>query len=122
MGQQATWLDFLGEFDFEIAYRPGARNRNTCTLCRRSWRTCVFYRGGVDFENLETRATEVVETPAVVGPMKATGAWSPSGLVSARAIDTKLVVVYEWHVDSEDPLPWCDVRYHSEATKEYWAQ
>ena len=64
----------------------------------------------------------MVETPAIVGPINATGAWTPSELVSAQAIDTELAVVYEWHVDSEDSLPWCDVRDHSEATKKYWAQ
>ena len=34
VGQQARWLDFLGEFDFGIAYRPGSRHTNADALSR----------------------------------------------------------------------------------------
>ena len=42
VGQQARWFDFLGEFDFEIIYRPGARHRTADALSRRRCRTCTF--------------------------------------------------------------------------------
>ena len=32
VGQRVRLLDFLGEFDFEIAYRPGARQKCACVV------------------------------------------------------------------------------------------
>lgn len=41
-GQHPRWLHFLGDFDFEIAYRPEARHKNPNVLSSRSCRTCVL--------------------------------------------------------------------------------
>ena len=69
VGQQAKWLDFLCEFDFEIMYRPGARSSNADALSRRRCRTCTFCQRGTDEGEVETRVTEVVETQSAVGPV-----------------------------------------------------
>ena len=75
VGQQARWLDFLGEFDFEIIYRPGARHRNADALSRRRCRTCTFCQSGVDGGKVKTRVTGVVETTSAGGPVSEV--WNP---------------------------------------------
>ena len=75
VGQQARWLDFLGEFDFEIAYRPGYRNRNADALSRRSCRARVFCRGDPPYEGLENRAAVVMGTPTAAKSMKTHETW-----------------------------------------------
>ena len=35
VGQQARWLDLIGEFDFQIIHRPGVQHRNSDALSRR---------------------------------------------------------------------------------------
>ena len=73
VGQHARWLDFLGEFDFEIIYKPGSRHRNADVLFRRCCRTCVFCRGGSLNGDSENRAAEVVVTPAAAESMQTPG-------------------------------------------------
>ena len=61
--QQTRWLDLLGEFDFDVEYRPGYMHGNADALSRRSCRSCLFYR--------EPRETECMA--ASRRPMSRTG-------------------------------------------------
>ena len=118
MEQQATWLDFLGEFDFEIMYRPGARHRNADALSPRRCRTSTFCQRGIDEEEVETRVTVVLETRV------------PSfqflrfGTLSNWRLHKPKIRSWPWSmvgVQSRN-LPWCDVIDQGQVTKEYCAQ
>ena len=122
VGQQARWLDFLGEFDFEIVYRLESRHWNADALSRRSCRTCVFNRGDPSLENLEYRVAEVIRTPVVAETVDTHDTWALAKLSKAQAVDPELAVVYGWRADSEYPPPWSEVIENSDATKAYWAQ
>ena len=87
MGQQARRLDFLGEFDFEIAYRPGIRHRNADALSRRSCRTSVFCRGDPSSDILENTAAEVIRTPVVRQTVDTHDTWAQAELTKEQAAD-----------------------------------
>ena len=40
IGQQARWLDILGEFDFSVVHRPGRAHQNADAMSRRPCRQC----------------------------------------------------------------------------------
>ena len=93
VGQQASRLDFLGEFDFEIVYRPVSRHRNADALSQRSGRTCVFCRRGLPNRDLENRTAEVVVTPAAAKSVQTPGDWTPAELAKAQAVDPELTLI-----------------------------
>ena len=68
VGQQARWLDFIGQFDFEITYRPVTRHKNVNALTSRRYRTCALCQSGVDDGKVEARVNKVVETRALLAP------------------------------------------------------
>ena len=101
--QQARWLDFLGEFDFEIIYRPGARHRKADALFRRRCRTCTVCQSGVDGGEVEDKVTGVVETPSAGSTVSEV--WKPIELAAAQATDPELAVVHGWRTESEELPP-----------------
>ena len=96
IGQQARWLNFLGEFDFSIEHRSGGRLGNADALCRRSCRSCVYckYTTGLGCSAVgsEKTAQEETEAPDEQGE----DAWSPAKLRYSQMKDPNLRPVIEW--------------------------
>ena len=94
VGQQARWLDVLGEFDFAIEYRPGPRHGNADALSRRNCRSCVFCRS---HEGLSCLVVQAGDAPV--------DAWSPESLSQAQRKDDELCKVWELRAASNMARP-----------------
>ena len=54
VGQQARWLDLLGEFNFVVDYRPGYKYGDADAFSRRRSRSCLFCRQPRETECMAT--------------------------------------------------------------------
>ena len=122
IGQQARWLDLLGEYDFQIEFRAGSKHQNADALSRRNCRSCVFCGGSRKLECFWTCATGVGAVPEAVHEPDPADPWSPEALRRARAEDHELRDIVSWRTGSDIARPWSNVVGRGEATKEYWSQ
>ena len=95
IGQQARWLDVIGEFDFEIEHRPGRSHGNADAMSRKPCRQCG--------SGLAEQAEPVSEQDAKICTIHMaapeedpTHPWSPQSIATATAEDPELRVVLEW--------------------------
>ena len=88
IGQQARWLDLLGEYNFQIEYRAGSKHQNADALSRRSCRSCAFCSKAPAVECLRTCATEADLAPEMVSGPSPVDPWSPDALRQAQAVDS----------------------------------
>ena len=113
IGQQARWLDILGEFQFTVVHRPGRSHQNADALSRRPCKQC-----GAEPEETETLrlcAIQIENADHVAGHE-----WSVEALAEATGADPVLSVVRSWLQSDEGRPPWDDVVKESSALKTYW--
>ena len=80
IGQQARWLDLLGEYNFQIEYRAGSKHRNADALSRRRCRSCAICSKAPAVECLRTCATEADMAREMVLEPSPIDPWSPDAL------------------------------------------
>ena len=122
IGKQATWLDLLGEYNFQIEYRAGSKHQNADSLSRRSCRSCAFCSKAPAVECLRTCATGTDLAPEMVLGPSVMDHWSPDALRQSQAVDNELGEIVSWRTSSDVAPPWSDVIRCSDTTKEYWNQ
>ena len=111
IGQQARWMDILGEFDFTVLHRPGRSHANADSLSR----IPVHPDGEVEQTETLRLCTIQVQNAVDVPDHK----WSTQQLGEATGQDPTLKVVRQWLQDGERP-PWSSVVGESAALKTYW--
>ena len=102
VGQQARWLDLLGEFDFYVEYRPGYRHGNADTLSRSSCRSCAFCREPRERECLATFTSPETQPDDE-------DRWAAEPLGRAQRADQELKTVIDWRVASDERPSWEEV-------------
>jgi len=119
IGQQARWLDILGEFDYKVLHRPGRVHQNADALSRRPCRQC-----GVDSEVGIIEEDNVVLCAIHLGDVHADdqSPWSLSSMVAATVDDPELQVVTSWFGESVGKPPWNSVIGCSRVIKQFWKQ
>jgi hypothetical protein len=112
IGQQARWLDILGEFQFKVVHRPGHSHQNADALSRRPCRQC----------NVEEQETETLRLCAIqidnAAGLEDHG-WSVDALATATTEDQTLATVKSWLEKNERP-PWDEVVRQSSELKTLW--
>ena len=96
IGQQARWLDVLGEFHFEITHRPGRGHANADALSR-----LPEIRGETEpaeTETLRLCTVQLADAAAVEGRE-----WSIAALKEATTADAVLSRVLSWVEAGERP-------------------
>ena len=118
IGQNARWLELLGEFDFEIQHRSGARhgnadamsrhpclNRPSCTACHPEVNHC--------------RALETEQSP-FLGELADHPKFSSENIAQEQRSDRNLnVILTPMECGTEKP-PWSSVELQSSETKTLW--
>ena len=113
IGQQARWLDILGEFHFTVVHRPGRSHQNADSMSRRPCKQC-----GADAEETETLrlcTVQIANAANVEGHE-----WSVEALAEATGTDPVLSVVRRWLQSDVGRPPWDEVVKESSALKTYW--
>ena len=100
IGQQARWLDLLGEYNFHIEYCAGSKHQNADALSRRSCRSCAFCSKASAVECLRTCATEADLAPEMVLGPSPIDPWSPDALRQAQAVDSEVGKIVSWRTSS----------------------
>ena len=121
IGQQARWLDVIGEFDFEIEHRPGRSHGNADAMSRKPCRQCG--------SGLAEQAEPVTEPDAKVCTIHMaapeedpTHPWSPQSIATATAEDPELRVVLEWLKNPVGRPSWSEILPLGKNMKNYWQQ
>ena len=138
VGQQARWLDLLGEYNFTIQHRSGDQNRNADALSRRrpcergseeSVCKCRSKIGddrlpesaasGESRENVDSvvylRATSVI-------PLADASLFTADALKEAQAADETLLPIIKWRTENVERPEWKLLETESEETRTLWAQ
>jgi len=76
VGQQARWIGFLEEFEFDIVHRPGHRHQNADALSRRPCRSGCCEEVAATVVEAEGTASSVDATPVVTADITATSTTS----------------------------------------------
>jgi len=117
IGQQARWLNIMGEFDYTIIHRPGKAHQNADTLSRMPCRQC-----GANSEE-ENRYEDRVELCAIrLGDKDANpdSPWSAEALSEATAKDKDLTLVRSWMQEGGSRPLWQEVLRQSPTVKVLW--
>src|SRR5207244_9564515 len=113
IGQQARWLDVLGEFDFRVLHRPGRAHANADALSRRPCKQC-----GAEVEaQTEQRLCNVQ-----FAEPDSYSDWDKAKLAKDSENDTELERVYSWLKRGGPPPGWDDVLGLDPVTRMYWKQ
>ena len=112
IGQQARWLDILGEFQFKVVHRPGRAHQNADAMSRRPCRQC-----GVESEETETLRLCAIQIDNAA-ELENHG-WNIDALAAATDEDPVLSTVKSWLEKNERP-PWDDVVRQSSELKTLW--
>jgi hypothetical protein len=113
IGQQARWLDILGEFDFTVVHRPGRSHSNADALSR-----LPSPKGTVTTPESETLRLCTIQLGDAAE--EEGHAWSIEALREATTADPILVKVRGWLDREEGRPPWEEVVGGSAALKTYW--
>ena len=108
VGQNARWLELLGEFDSVVQHRPGSKHGNADTLSRRP----CLNRPSCTACHPETVKCGAVEvgSPLIFGEPANQPIWTLDEIASAQMKDRNLAVVIALlEVQTEKP-PWKDVK------------
>ena len=89
IGQQARWLDILGEFQFKVVHRPGRAHQNADAMSRRPCRQC-----GVESEETETLRLCTIQIDNAA-ELENHG-WNIDALATATDEDPTLATVKRW--------------------------
>ena len=113
IGQQAWWLNLLGEFDFSIEHCAGVQHGNADALSRCSYRSCVFCTAPekLDFLAVGSEPGLQHESP-----------WDVVELMEALRKDHDLQPIIEWREASKTAPNWTEVLRLGAETKELWEQ
>lgn len=125
IGQNARWLEQLGEFDLDVQHRPGQRHgnadalsrrpcpiRSPCTACRPKGQHFTCARVG-----RATGTKGFFDEPAGHPPD-----WSVETLKEAQSHDPDLAPLLSIGFPSGDRPPYADVSHLSSASKSLWYQ
>jgi len=128
VGQQARWIGFLEEFEYDICHRAGSRHANADAMSRRPCRSrdcrCSTQQDS-SFDNVaQVRTTDQlgVETTTVRGETPTEFEWSLQGTAEAQRADPDIAPIINLLQSSDDKPPWNDVAGCSEAVKILWNQ
>ena len=113
IGQQARWLDILGEFDFSVVHRPGRSHSNADALSRIPSGKDTVARP--EETTLRLCAIQIGSAGEVEGH-----GWSIASLREATTADPILSRVRGWLEKDEGRPPWEEVVGESAALKTYW--
>ena len=128
VGQQARWIGFLEEFEYEIAHRPGKQHGNADALSRRPCRSrdCRCSAGiqsEIDDEARVRGTTEVAaESSTAVTAGTKDFEWSTQGWAEAQRADSDIAPIIALMETSDGKPPWDAVAVHGEKTKAIWNQ
>ncbi|KRX36677.1 Retrovirus-related Pol polyprotein from transposon [Trichinella murrelli] len=90
-GHVARWLQQLGEFDFEVIYRPGRKHQNADALSRGSCKQCG--------QNIPTSCT-TIDSLALSNqrwqPSPICPAWTPAQLETEQQKDPDIARMCRW--------------------------
>ena len=125
IGQNARWLEQLGEFDFEVQHRPGQSHgnadalsrrpcpvRSPCSACRPKEETEVKCRALIN-----AQPTDFFDEPA-----GQSADWSVEKLVQTQASDLDLAPLVSIGFPLGERPPYSVVAHLSSASKSLWYQ
>jgi len=128
VGQQARWIGFLEEFEYDICHRAGNRHANADAMSRRPCRSrecrCSTKQESVSEGVAQVRTTDqvVTETAAVGMEAPTEFEWSHQGMTEAQTADSDIGPIINLLQFSDDKPPWNHVASCSEAMKILWNQ
>jgi transposase InsO family protein/predicted aspartyl protease len=125
IGQNARWLEQLGEYAFEIQHRPGVRHGNADALSRRPCpprSPCSVCRPKDDTV-VKCRAAKPVPTHGFFDePAGHPADWTVESLREAQASDPDLAPLIALGFPSGDRPPYSRVAHLPSASKSLWYQ
>jgi predicted aspartyl protease/transposase InsO family protein len=125
IGQNARWLEQLGEYTFEIQHRPGTRHGNADALSRRPCpprSPCTACRPK-DETAVKCRATKSTPTQSFFDePAGHPADWSVENVKQAQASDPDLSPLLAIGFPNGDRPPYSSVEHLSSSSKSLWYQ
>ena len=124
MGQQARWLTFIEQFNFEIQHRIGTKHGNADSLSRRP--EDDGYHARVT-KSEETDVKQRVSEVNLVNPNSTVQSGSEhcsagKSLADKQLKDPGIGPLLAWRLRQVDPPPISELVAESAATKELWSQ
>ena len=129
IGQQARWLDLLGEYDFVIRHRNGTKHGNADALSRlpelKVAANPTACQGSEVQEGKHNSTSSIgacaVRPAGTVNP-SIDNSWTPESIGAAQAVDPAFGVLYRLRLDHEDRPPFDSVQTADPEAKAYWSQ
>ena len=128
VGQQARWIGFLEEFEYDFCHRAGSRHANADAMSRRPCRSrdcrCSIQQKSPSDDVAQVRNTDqlVTETTTVKVETPTEFEWSLQGMAEAQRADSDIEPIINLLQSSDDNPPWSDVAGCSEVMKTLWNQ
>jgi len=118
VGQNARWLELLGEFDYVVQHRPGSEHGNADALSRRP----CLNRPSCTACHPETVKCGAVEvgSPLIFGEPASQPIWILDEIASAQRKDRNLAVVITLLEAQTEKPPWKDIEAQSSEVKTLW--
>ena len=116
-GQLARWLARLGQYDFKIYHRPGAKHLNADSLSRRPCdQDCKHCQRKEPVQELHCRAAETTD------PQRDSDSRSEDSVQVMQRSDDDLAPIITYKEQGEGKPHWEEVTSAGAVTKRYWAQ
>ena len=134
IGQQARWVSYIGEFDFDIEHRPGKAHGNADAMSRYPCKQCGLTSLGGDLPissctHSEDEATVVKATrteAAAIRPLRPMAEtlvnlnWDKSLVSAATSADAVLKHIKRWLEAGPSQPEWDVVKTYPLAVRAYW--
>ena len=120
IGQNARWLELLGEYDFVVQHRPGTKHSNADSISRRpclNRPSCTACHPGLDVHSC--MAVEV-EPPNFFGEPADHSTSLFAGMADAQKADRDIGFVRTLLENRSDKPSWKDVELRSSEVKALW--
>ena len=118
IGQNARWLELLGEYEYNVVHRPGARHGNADAISRRP----CLNRPSCSACHPETArcANVTAGSPNSFGEPANRPVWTNEEITEAQRKDREIGVILALLESGAGKPPWEDIALKSTETKTLW--
>lgn len=115
IGQQARWLNILGEFDYKVIHRAGKSHQNADALSRRPCRQCGIHPDEISEPELRLCRISLADKDVLPDCP-----WNKIEIAKETILDEDLQIVHQWLQGNAKPSDWKDVSNLNKVVRMFW--